>query len=50
MQLWGSDEKCNNAVVRRALDLKNDGVFQNPNPLTVVFRDVKKFDFKKIQL
>ena len=42
----GGDEKFNNAVVRRALDLKNDGVFQNPEPLTVVFRDVKNFDMQ----
>ena len=33
----GGDQKFNNAVVRRALDLKNDGVFQNPEPLTIVF-------------
>ena len=38
------DEKFNNTVARRTLDLKNDGVYQNPEPLTVVFRDVKKFD------
>ena len=43
MQLWEGDEKFNNAVVRRALDLKNDGVFQNLQPLTDAFRDVKKF-------
>ena len=42
----GGDEKFNNAVVRRALDLKNDGVFQYPEPLTVVFRDVKNFDMQ----
>ena len=40
----GSNENFNNAVVQEALDLKNDGVFQNPNPLTVAFRDIKKFD------
>ena len=40
----GHHENFNNAVIRRALDLKNAGVFQNPNPLTVVFCDIKKFD------
>ena len=40
----GQDENFNNAVIRRVLDLKNAGVFENPNPFTVVFRDVKKFD------
>ena len=40
----GYDEKFNNAIVRHALDLKNEAVFRNPNPLNVTFRDVKKFD------
>ena len=40
----GYDEKFNNAIVRHALDLKNEAVFHNPNPLNVTFRDVKKFD------
>ena len=40
----GYDEKFNNAIVRHALDLKNEAVFHNPNPLNVTFHDVKKFD------
>ena len=40
----GYDEKFNNAIVRHTLDLKNEAVFHNPNPLNVTFRDVKKFD------
>ena len=40
----GHNENFNNAVIRRVLDLKNAGIFQNPNPLTVIFRDIKKFD------
>ena len=40
----GYDEKFNNAIVRHSLDLKNEAVFHNPNPLNVTFRDVKKFD------
>ena len=34
----------NNAIVRHALDLKNEAIFGNPNPLNVTFHDVKKFD------
>ena len=37
------DEKFNNPIVRHALDLKNAGIFQNPNPLNLNFRNVKKF-------
>ena len=40
------DEKFDNAILRHALDLKNTAIFQNPNPLNVTFRDVKKFDMK----
>ena len=40
----GYDEKFNNAIVRHALDLKNEAIFCNSNPLNVTFRDVKKFD------
>ena len=40
----GYDEKLNNAIVRHALDLKNEAIFGNPNPLNVTFHDVKKFD------
>ena len=40
----GYDEKFNNAIVRHVLDLKNEAVLRNPNPLNVTFQDVKKFD------
>ena len=43
----GYDEKFNNAVLRHALDLKNTGIFQNPNPLNLTFYDVKLFDLQK---
>ena len=36
------DEKFNNPIVRHALDLKNAGIFQNPNPLNLNFCNVKK--------
>ena len=42
----GHNGKFNNAIVRPALDLKNDGIMQNPNPLNLTFRDVKKFDIQ----
>ena len=42
----GYDKKFDNAILRHALDLKNTAIFQNPNPLNVTFRDVKKFDMK----
>ena len=31
-------------IVRHALDLKNEAIFRNPNPLNVTFHNVKKFD------
>ena len=40
----GYDEKFNNAIVRHVLDLKDEAVLRNPNPLNVTFQDVKKFD------
>ena len=40
------NEKFNNATVRHALDLKNAGIFQNPNPLELNYRDVEKFDLQ----
>ena len=40
----GHDEKFNNAIVRHALDLKDEADFRNPNPLNVTFYDMKKFD------
>ena len=42
-EITGGDEKFNNAVIRRALDLKSDGVFRNPQPISVLFNDVQKF-------
>ena len=40
----GHDEKFTNSIVRHALDLKDDAIFRNPNPLNVTFYDMKKFD------
>ena len=40
----GYDEKFNNAIVRHALDLKDEAIFHNPNPINVTFYDMKKFD------
>ena len=40
----GHDEKFTNAVVRQSLDLKDEPIFRNPNPLNVTFHDMKKFD------
>ena len=40
----GFDEKFNNAIVRRALDLKDQAIFRNPNPINMTFHDMKKFD------
>ena len=40
----GYDEKFNNAIVRHPLDLKNEAIFLNPNPLNITFRDYNKFD------
>ena len=34
--------KFNQAIVRRALDQKNKGVFESPVPLSVTFKDGKK--------
>ena len=45
-QIVGYDEKFNNAIAGHALDQKNAGIFQNPNPLNLNFRDVKKFDIQ----
>ena len=36
----------NNAIVRHALNRKDASVMQNPNPLNLTFRDVKKFDMQ----
>ena len=40
----GYNEKFNNAIVRHALDTKNAGIMQNPNPLNLTFGEVKNFD------
>ena len=40
----GHDENFTNSIVRHALDLKDDAIFRNPNPLNVTFYDTKKFD------
>ena len=40
----GYDEKFNNAIVRHALDLKDEAIFCNPNPINVTFYDMKKND------
>ena len=40
----GFDEKFNNAIVRRALDLKDQAIFCNLNPINVTCHDTKKFD------
>ena len=40
----GHNEKFTNSIVRHALDLKDDAIFRNPNPLNVTFYDMKKFD------
>ena len=39
-----TDGKLNNALVRHVLDEKNKGVFTSSNPLSVTFKDAKKFD------
>ena len=38
------DEKFTNAIVRHSLDLKDEAIFRNPNPIYVTFHDMKKFD------
>ena len=40
----GHGEKFTNSIVRHALDLKDDPIFHNPNPINVMFYDMKKFD------
>ena len=42
-QITGGDEKFNNAIVRRALDLKNEDLFRNPQPITLLFNNVEMF-------
>ena len=40
----GFDENFNNAIVRHSLDLKDQAIIRNPNPINVTFHDMKKFD------
>ena len=40
----GYDEKFNNAIVRHSMDLKDEAIFRNRNPVNVTFHDMKKFD------
>ena len=42
----GYNEKFNNAIVRHALDTKNAGIMQSPNPLNLTFGEVKNFDLQ----
>ena len=42
----GYDEKFNNTIAGHALDLKNNGIFQNSSLLNLTFCDVKKFDLQ----
>ena len=42
-EITGGDEKFNNAVLRRALDLKNNDLFRNLQPITLIFNDVESF-------
>ena len=38
--------KFNQTVIRRVLDQKNKGVFESPTPLSVTFKDARKFDIQ----
>ena len=40
----GHDKNFTNAIVRHSLDLKDESIFRNPNPINVTFHDMKKFD------
>ena len=40
----GYNEKFTNAIVRHSLDLKDEAIFRNPNPINVTFHDMKKLD------
>ena len=42
-EITGGDKKFNNAVLRRGLDLKNNDLFRNPQPITLLFNDVERF-------
>ena len=38
----GYDEKFNNAIVRHALDRKDEAILRNLNPINVTFHNMKK--------
>ena len=40
------NRKYNHAMVRRALDEKNKGLLQYATPISVTFKDAKKFDIQ----
>ena len=40
----GYDEKFDNAIVRQALDRKDEAIVCNPNPINVTFHDLEKID------
>ena len=40
----GFDESFDNAIVRDSLNLKDQAIFRNRNPINVTFHDMKKFD------
>ena len=42
-EITGGDEKFNNAVLRRALDLKSTDLFRNPQLISLLFNNVEKF-------
>ena len=44
IQIVVYDEKFNNAIVRHSLDLKDEAIFRNSNPINVTFHGMKKFD------
>ena len=41
----GYSETFTNAIARHSLDIKDEAIFRNPNPINVTFHDMKKFDF-----
>ena len=41
----GHDEKFTNAIVRHSLDLRDESILWNLNPLNVTLHDMKKFGF-----
>ena len=41
-----ADGKFNQALIHRALDQNNEGVFESPTPLSVRFKVANKFDIQ----